>query len=239
MLKIEQLQIKYGNIHAIKGVNLEIKEGESVALLGANGAGKSTILRAITGIIQLYKGTISHGKIYFKGKLLNNIPANKIVEMGLSCVPEGRELFANLTVLENLRMGAFVVKESKLIGKRLDEVYELFPGIADRKNQIAGTLSGGEQQMLSIGRSLMTDPQLLLLDEPSLGLAPILIERVFEACEKLKKKGTTIFLIEQNANVALNFVGRGYILETGLIKIEGSSESLKNNINVKKAYLGG
>lgn len=239
MLKIEQLQIKYGNIHAIKGVNLEIKEGESVALLGANGAGKSTILRAITGIIQLYNGTISHGKIHFKGKLLNNIPADKIVKMGLSCVPEGRELFAKLTVLENLRMGAFIVKESKLIGKRLDEVYELFPIIADRKNQIAGTLSGGEQQMLSIGRSLMTDPQLLLLDEPSLGLAPILVERVFEACEKLKKKGTTIFLIEQNANVALNFVDRGYILETGLIKIEGSSESLKNDVNVKKAYLGG
>lgn len=239
MLKIEQLQIKYGNIHAIKGVNLEIKEGESVALLGANGAGKSTILRAITGIIQLYNGTISHGKIHFKGKLLNNTPADKIVKMGLSCVPEGRELFAKLTVLENLRMGAFIVKESKLIGKRLDEVYELFPIIADRKNQIAGTLSGGEQQMLSIGRSLMTDPQLLLLDEPSLGLAPILVERVFEACEKLKKKGTTIFLIEQNANVALNFVDRGYILETGLIKIEGSSESLKNNVNVKKAYLGG
>jgi branched-chain amino acid transport system ATP-binding protein len=239
MLKIKQLQVKYGHIHAIKGVNLEIKEGETVALLGANGAGKSTIMRAITGIIQLYKGNISHGKIYFKGKLLNNIFANKIVEEGISCVPEGRELFAKLTVLENLRMGAFIVKDSKLIRKRLDEVYEIFPTIAERKNQIAGTLSGGEQQMVAIGRSLMTDPQLLLLDEPSLGLSPILVERVFEACDKLKKKGTTIFLVEQNANVALNFVDRGYILETGLIKIEGSSESLKNNVNVKRAYLGG
>jgi len=239
MLRIEQLQIKYGHIHAIKGVSLDIKEGETVALLGANGAGKSTIIRAIMGIIQLYKGRISQGKIYFKEKLLNNIAANKIVEKGIACVPEGRELFAQLTVLENLRMGAFIVKDSKVIRKRLDEVYELFPAITERKNQIAGTLSGGEQQMVSIGRSLMTDPQLLVLDEPSLGLAPILVERVFEACDKLKKKGTTIFLVEQNANVALNFADRGYILETGLIKIKGSSESLKNNINVQKAYLGG
>lgn len=239
MLRIEQLQVEYGHIHAIKGVSLEIKEGETVALLGSNGAGKSTIIRAITGIIQMYNGTISNGKIYFKEKLLNNISADKIVKMGISCVPEGRELFAQLTVLENLRMGAFIIKDSKLIRKRLDEVYELFPAIAERKNQIAGTLSGGEQQMVSIGRSLMTDPQLLVLDEPSLGLAPILVERVFEACDKLKKKGTTIFLVEQNANVALNFADRGYILETGLIKIKGKSESLKNNINVKKAYLGG
>lgn len=239
MLKIEQLQVKYGPIHAIKGVNLEIKEGETVALLGANGSGKSTIIRAITGIIQLYKGNISHGKIYFKGKLLNNISTNKILEEGISCVPEGRELFAKLTVLENLRMGAFIVKDSKLIRKRLDEVYEIFPTIAERKNQIAGTLSGGEQQMVAIGRSLMAGPQLLLLDEPSLGLSPILVERVFEAFDELKKKGTTIFLVEQNANVALNFVDRGYILETGLIKIEGSSGSLKNNVNVKRAYLGG
>jgi branched-chain amino acid transport system ATP-binding protein len=239
MLKIEQLQVKYGHIHAIKGVNLEIKEGETVALLGANGSGKSTIIRAITGIIQLYKGNISHGKIYFKGKLLNNIFANKILEEGISCAPEGRELFAKLTVLENLRMGAFIVKDSKLIRKRLDEVYEIFPTIAERKNQIAGTLSGGEQQMVAIGRSLMADPQLLLLDEPSLGLSPILVERIFEVFDKLKKKGKTIFLVEQNANAALNFVDRGYILETGLIKIEGSSESLKNNANVKRAYLGG
>ena len=239
MLKIEQLQVKYSHVHAIKGINLEIKEGETVALLGANGAGKSTIIRAITGIIQLYKGNISHGKIYFKGKLLNNISANKIVEEGISCVPEGRELFVKLTVSENLKMGAFIVKDTKLIRKRLDEVYEIFPIIAERKDQIAGTLSGGEQQMVAIGRSLMADPQLLLLDEPSLGLAPILVERVFEACDKLKKKGTTIFLVEQNANVALDFADRGYILETGLIKIEGNSESLKNNINVKKAYLGG
>jgi len=239
MLKIEQLHVKYGYIHAIKGVSLEIKEGETVALLGANGAGKSTIIRAIMGIIQIYKGAISRGKIYFKGKLLDNVSANLIVGKGISCVPEGRELFAQLTVLENLKMGAFIIKDSKLIRKRLDEVYEIFPVIAERKNQIAGTLSGGEQQMLSIGRSLMTEPQLLLLDEPSLGLAPILVERVFEACDKLKKKGMTIFLVEQNANVALNFADRGYILETGLIKIEGSSESLKSNINVRKAYLGG
>jgi len=239
MLKIEQLHVKYGHIHAVKGVNLEIKEGETVALLGANGAGKSTIIRAIMGITQLYNATISHGKIYFKEKLLNNISSNKIVKMGISCVPEGRELFGRLTVLENLRMGAFVVADSKLIKKRLDEVYEMFPIIAERKNQIAGTLSGGEQQMLAIGRSLMSNPQLILLDEPSLGLAPILVEKLFEAINKLKKKRTTIFLVEQNISVALDFADRGYILETGLIKMKGSSENLKSNVDIKKIYLGG
>jgi branched-chain amino acid transport system ATP-binding protein len=239
MLKIEQLQVRYGHIHAIKGISLEVKEGETVALLGANGAGKSTVIRAIMGIIKLYKGNISHGKIYFKGKLLNNILANKILEEGISCVPEGRELFSRLTVLENLKMGAFTIKNRKLFKKRLDEVYEIFPVIAERKNQISGTLSGGEQQMLTIARSLMADPQLLILDEPSLGLAPILVERIFEVFYKLKKKKKTIFLVEQNASMALNFVDRGYILETGLIKTEGDSESLKNNDNVRKAYLGG
>lgn len=239
MLKIEQLNVKYGHIHAVKGISLEVKAGESVALLGANGAGKTSTIRAISGILKLYRGWISQGSIYFKGELLNNLSTHEIMKRGITCIPEGRELFAKLTVFENLIMGGFTINDKKIIRNQLDEVFEIFPILAERKNQIANTLSGGEQQMLAIGRGLMSNPNLILLDEPSLGLAPILVEKVFDVCRKLVEKGIIFLLIEQNANVALDFVDRAYIIETGIIKLEGNSKKLKNDPNVKKVYLGG
>lgn len=238
-MKIKNLKVRYGQIQAVKGVNIDIHKGEKVALLGSNGAGKSTIIRAITGIIRSYKGIINGGEIYFNDQLISKESSFKIVEYGIACVPEGRELFSRLTVLENLKMGFFVENNTNKFKEKLDEVFCIFPAIAERKKQISGTLSGGEQQMVAIARAMMSSPKLLLLDEPSLGLAPLLVEKVFMACEGLIKTGTTIFLVEQNANIALNFVDRGYVLETGLIKLQGSAEELKHTEAVVKAYLGG
>ena len=234
MLKIENLNVSYGPIHALKGINMEVNEGEIVTLIGSNGAGKSTTLSAITGLVKSQSGSIT-----FKGKNITNIPAFRIVEQGISLSPEGREVFPALTVHENLRLGAYSRKDKGGIQASYDRVYELFPRLKERINQTAGTLSGGEQQMLAIGRALMTEPKLLLLDEPSMGLAPNLVLMIFDLIESINKQGTTILLIEQNANMALSIANRAYVLETGNIVIEGSAAELARDPRVKNAYLGG
>ncbi len=234
MLKINDINVYYGAIHAIKGISLEVNEGEIVTLIGANGAGKSTTLRTISGLLKPKTGSIE-----FEGKNIAGMAAQNVVKAGISQVPEGRRVFANMTVMENLDLGAFIRKDKDGIAKDLKMVFERFPRLEERKNQEAGTLSGGEQQMLAMGRALMSRPRLLLLDEPSMGLAPLLIKEIFSIIEDINKAGTTILLVEQNANMALSIASRAYVLETGRITLSGDAKELAASESVKKAYLGG
>jgi branched-chain amino acid transport system ATP-binding protein len=233
MLELKNVKSSYGAIEALKGINVRIDKGEIVTLIGANGAGKSTTLRSITGLV----GATS-GEIFYEGRKLNGIPTHRITAMGISMVPEGRAIFANLTVSENLELGAYLQKNKSQNEKELERVFTLFPRLKERRKQQGGTLSGGEQQMLAIGRALMARPRLLLLDEPSLGLAPLLVHTIFEAVDAINKEGTSILLVEQNANAALKHSHRAYVLETGLITMEGPSEKLISDPRVKEAYLG-
>ena len=232
MLKVENINVYYGNIHAIKGISFEVNDGEVVALIGANGAGKSTTLKTVSGLLPARTGTIS-----FLGETIDHVPAHKRVAKGLSQVPEGRRIFLQMTVLENLQMGAFTSKED--VKADLENVFERFPRLKERKNQIGGTLSGGEQQMLAMGRALMSHPKLLMLDEPSMGLAPILVEQIFDIIAELHKAGTTILLVEQNAEMALKIADRAYVLESGRITVSGTGKELAASDEIKKAYLGG
>lgn len=233
MLVLNNVCSGYGAIEALKGIDLRVEKGEIVTLIGANGAGKTTTLRTITGLVPARSG-----QILFEGKPLNEMPTYKIAGLGISMVPEGRAVFANLTVLENLEMGAYLRKNKKEIRGNLERVHALFPRLKEREKQLAGTLSGGEQQMLAMGRALMSLPRLLLLDEPSLGLAPLVVHSIFEAIDQINKEGTTILLVEQNANAALKHSTRGYVLETGSIVMEGPSAKLAADQRVKEAYLG-
>ena len=233
MLKVNDLHVYYGSIHAVKGVSFEVHEGEVVTLIGANGAGKSTILNTVSGLLHPRSGSI-----LFNGQDLHTVPAHKLVGMGLAQVPEGRHVFLQMTVQENLEMGAFS-QPSSGIEADIESVYQRFPRLQERHKQIAGTLSGGEQQMLAMGRALMSHPQLLMLDEPSMGLAPILVDEIFDIIETLNKVGTTILLVEQNAQMALSIADRGYVLEVGNIVLTGTGKQLLNDPAVKSAYLGG
>ena len=233
MLKVNDINVFYGSIHAIKGVSFEVNSGEIVTLIGANGAGKSTILNTVSGLLKSKTGSVS-----FLDKTISDIVPHKIVASGLAQVPEGRRVFLNMTVEENLEMGAFTRKASEL-GDSLDDVYVRFPRLKERRKQIAGTLSGGEQQMLAMGRALMSKPELLMLDEPSMGLAPLLVEQIFDIIKELNEAGTTILLVEQNAQMALSIADRGYVLETGKIVTSAKASELLNNDAVRKAYLGG
>ncbi len=233
MLSLTNVSSRYGAIQALKGVNLRVDKGEIVTLIGANGAGKTTTLRAITGLVPA-----SQGEILFEGRRLNDIPTHKLVALGICMVPEGRAVFANLSVLENLEMGAYLQRDKVKNKIALERVFGLFPRLSERSKQAAGTLSGGEQQMLAIGRALMAHPRLLLLDEPSLGLAPILVHSIFEAIDLINSEGTTILLVEQNANAALRHSHRAYVLETGSIVMDGPSQQLAADQRVKEAYLG-
>ena len=234
MLSIKDLNTYYGNIHALKGINMEIGQGEIVSLIGSNCAGKTTTLGSIAGLIPARSGSV-----IFKGQDITNVPAHNLVKLGISLSPEGREVFPALSVQENLRLGAYIKTDKAKIKESFERVYDLFPRLRERINQSAGTLSGGEQQMLAIGRALMCEPELLLLDEPSLGLAPNLVLMIFELIESINKKhGTTILLIEQNANMALSISHRAYVLETGRISMFGKACDLANDPRVKKAYLG-
>ena len=234
MLRVENLDVYYGAIHALKGISLELNEGEIVTLIGANGAGKTTTLQTISGLIRP-----KNGSIIFKDQDLTHKPAQDIVKLGISQVPEGRRVFANLTVAENLEMGAYLRKDKEGIKATLEKVYASFPRLRERVNQRAGTLSGGEQQMLAMGRALMSQPTLLLLDEPSMGLAPILVQEIFTIIQEINKAGTTILLVEQNAHMALSIADRAYILETGRIVASSAAKELAESEQVKKAYLGG
>ena len=234
MLKVENLSVHYGMIQAVRDVSFEVNEGEVVSLIGANGAGKPTILRTLSGLVRP-----SAGKIQFLGKEIQKLPAQKIVAGGLSQVPEGRHVFPGLTVMENLEMGAFLKKNREENQANLKKVFSRFPRLEERKNQDAATLSGGEQQMLAMGRALMSTPKLLLLDEPSMGLAPIFIQEIFDIIQDIQKQGTTVLLIEQNANKALAISDRGYVLETGKIVLSGTGKELAASDEVRKAYLGG
>ena len=234
MLKVENLSIKYGSIEAVKNVSFEVNEGEVVTLIGANGAGKTSILRTISGLVRPTEGIIS-----YLGNDIHKTPARKIVAEGLAQVPEGRHVFAGLTVMENLEMGAFLHKNKEENTTLLKKVFQRFPRLEERKNQDAATFSGGEQQMLAMGRALMSRPKLLLLDEPSMGLAPIFIQEIFDIIEDIKAQGTTVLLIEQNANKALSIADRGYVLETGKVVLSGTGKELLASDEVRKAYLGG
>lgn len=234
MLKVENLSVHYGMIQAVRDVSFEVNEGEVVSLIGANGAGKTTILRTLSGLVRP-----SAGKIQFLEKEIQKMPAQKIVAGGLSQVPEGRHVFPGLTVMENLEMGAFLKKNREENQANLKKVFSRFPRLEERKNQDAATLSGGEQQMLAMGRALMSTPKLLLLDEPSMGLAPIFIQEIFDIIQDIQKQGTTVLLIEQNANKALAISDRGYVLETGKIVLSGTGKELAASDEVRKAYLGG
>ena len=233
MLKVNDINVYYGAIHAIKGVSFEVHEGEIVTLIGANGAGKSTILKTVAGLL-----TSRTGSIEFLDHKLGSVPAHKIVPLGLALVPEGRQVFLQMTVEENLEMGAFTRPNSE-IEDSIADVYQRFPRLKERRRQIAGTLSGGEQQMLAMGRALMSKPKLMMLDEPSMGLAPILVEQIFDIVKELNDHGVTILLVEQNAQMALSVAHRGYVLETGKIVTTGTGKELLNDEAVKKAYLGG
>lgn len=233
MLEIKDLEVCYGVIKAIKGVSFEVEQGEVIALIGANGAGKTTILHTVTGLIPAAAGSIS-----FDGHDLKKVPAHKIVSMGMAHVPEGRRIFQQLSVLENLMLGAFTCKNKEQIQSDLKKVYGHFPRLEERKNQVAGTLSGGEQQMLAMGRALMSRPRLLLLDEPSMGLSPLLVTEIFDIIKEINEAGTTVLLVEQNAKKALEIADRAYALETGRIILSGKASELMNNEAVKKAYLG-
>lgn len=234
MLKVNDLSVHYGVIQAVRGISLEVNEGEIVTLIGANGAGKTTALRTISGLVKPSSGTIE-----FEGKPIQKVSPQKIVTQGISQVPEGRHVFPGLTVQENLEMGAFLRKDNEGIKKSFSEIYERFPILKERKIQDASTLSGGEQQMLAMGRALMSKPRLLLLDEPSMGLAPIFIKEIFNIIQEIQQQGTTVLLIEQNAKMALSIADRGYVIETGKIVLQGTGVELLASEEVKKAYLGG
>ena len=233
MLEVKDLEVYYGMIQAIKGISFEVNQGEVVALIGANGAGKTTTLHTITGLLPSKKGTVT-----FEGQDITKVPAHKIVYMGVAHVPEGRRVFADLSVYQNLKMGAYTRKDKEEIEQTLAMVYERFPRLKERKDQRAGTLSGGEQQMLAISRGLMMDPDIVMLDEPSLGLAPIIVEGIFDLILQIRDMGKTILLIEQNASMALSIADRGYVLETGKIIMEGKGKDLLTDPRVKAAYLG-
>ena len=233
ILKVDNINVYYGAIHAIKGISFEVNEGEIVTLIGANGAGKSTTLQTISGLLRSRTGSIE-----FNGENISHVPAHKLVYKGLAQVPEGRRIFLQMSVEENLEMGAYTQKNAG-IDADIESVYEQFPRLRERKKQIAGTLSGGEQQMLAMGRALMSHPKLLMLDEPSMGLAPILVEQIFDIIRQLHKNGTTILLVEQNAQMALSVADRAYVLETGKITLSGTGKELAESDEVRKAYLGG
>ncbi len=234
LLEVESIHSYYGHIHALRGVSLRVEEGEVVTLIGSNGAGKTTTLRSIHGILPPREG-----RIVFRGEEIQGKPAHDMIKKGIAQSPEGRKIFPRMTVLENLEMGAYHRSDRAGIQEDLDRVYDLFPRLKERVKQEAGTLSGGEQQMLAIGRALMSRPKLLLLDEPSMGLAPVLVERIFQTIEEINKQGTTILLVEQNANIALEVAARGYVLETGAVVEAASAEKLREDPKVREAYLGG
>ena len=233
MLEVKDLEVYYGVIQAIKGVSFQVNQGEVIALIGANGAGKTTILHTITGLLAPKKGSVM-----FEGKEVTKVPAHKIVSMGMAHVPEGRRVFAELSVYENLKMGAYTRKDRAEIDESLQNVYKRFPRLEERKNQMAGTLSGGEQQMLAMGRALMSKPKIILMDEPSMGLSPILVNEIFDIIQAVSESGTTVLLVEQNAKKALSIADRAYVLETGNIVLEGKAKDLLENDSIKKAYLG-
>ena len=233
MLEVKDLEVYYGVIQAIKGISFEVNQGEVIALIGANGAGKTTTLHTVTGLISPKKG-----QVIFEGKDITKLPAHKIVSMGMAHVPEGRRVFAELSVYENLKMGAYTRKDKTDIVESLQNVYKRFPRLEDRKNQMAGTLSGGEQQMLAMGRALMSKPKLILMDEPSMGLSPILVNEIFDIIRSVSESGTTVLLVEQNAKKALAIADRAYVLETGNIVLEGRAKDLLEDDSIKKAYLG-
>jgi branched-chain amino acid transport system ATP-binding protein len=233
MLSLENVSVSYGAIEALTGINLHVQQGEVVTLIGANGAGKTTTLRTITGLLEP-----KEGRIVYEGKQIDGIPTHKLVSMGIAMSPEGRGVFANLTVRENLEMGAFIRRDKKGISDDMERGFTLFPRLKEREQQKAGTLSGGEQQMLAMARALMSRPRLLLLDEPSLGLAPLVVHTIFQAIDEIRGEGTTILLVEQNANAALHHSDRAYVLETGRIVMEGDSKQLAQDPRVKEAYLG-
>ena len=232
ILQVNDLHVYYGSIHAVKGVSFEVNEGEVVTLIGANGAGKSTVLNTVSGLLHP-----KHGSVVFEGKDLKGVPAHKIVEHGLAQVPEGRHVFLQMTVEDNLEMGAYTQPNST-IEAGIADVYERFPRLKERRKQIAGTLSGGEQQMLAMGRALMCKPKMLLLDDPSMGLSPLLVKEIFKIIRQVNRNGVTVLLVEQNAKMALEIANRAYVLETGTIKMEGEATELANNIEVRQAYLG-
>ena len=234
MLTLNNVHVYYGAIHALKGISFEVNEGEIVTLIGSNGAGKSTSLKTISGLLHPKEGTMT-----FKGKDLTKVSAPEVVSQGISQVPEGRRIFANMTVSENLDLGAYQRRDKDGIKRDLEKVYTLFPRLLERKRQLAGTLSGGEQQMVAMGRALMSRPQLLLLDEPSMGLAPLLVKQIFEIIKEINSQGTTILLVEQNARMALSIASRAYVLETGKIVLSGEAKELMESDEIKKAYLGG
>ena len=233
MLEVKDLEVYYGVIPAIKGISFHVEEGEVIALIGANGAGKTTTLQTITGMLNAQAGSIQ-----FEGTELTKIPGHKIVSMGMAHVPEGRRVFAQLSVLENLKLGAYTRKDKTEIEESLKRVYKSFPRLEERKNQLAGTLSGGEQQMLAMGRALMSKPRIVLMDEPSMGLSPIFVEEIFNIIKEISAEGTTVLLVEQNAKKALSIADRAYVLETGKIVLEGDAKDLLNDESIKKAYLG-
>ena len=233
MLEVKDLEVYYGVIQAIKGVSFQVNQGEVIALIGANGAGKTTILHTVTGLLSPKRGSV-----VFEGKEITKVPAHKIVSMGMAHVPEGRRVFAELSVYENLKMGAYTRKDKKEIEESLANVYKRFPRLEERKNQMAGTLSGGEQQMLAMGRALMSKPKIILMDEPSMGLSPIMVNEIFDIIRAVSESGTTVLLVEQNAKKALSIADRAYVLETGNIVLDGKAEDLLENDSIKKAYLG-
>lgn len=233
LLEVKNLEVHYGVIKALKNVSFEVNEGEIIALIGANGAGKTTTLQTISGILP-----VTSGSIILDGQDITKVPAHKIVRMGISQVPEGRRVFSQLSVLDNLKMGAYIRKDKDGIEKDLESIYNRFPRLEERKNQLAGTLSGGEQQMLAMGRALMSQPKILLLDEPSMGLSPILVSEIFEIIKAINESGTTVLLVEQNAKKALSIADRAYALETGNVVVSGKASDLINDDKIKKAYLG-
>ena len=234
MLRVEDINVYYGAIHAIKGISLEVNDGEIVALIGSNGAGKSTTLRTISGLMKP-----KTGRIMYDGEDITGVPAHKIVGKGLCQVPEGRHVFANMTVMENVELGAYLRTDKEGIEKDMEMVFEKFPRLLERKDQLSGTLSGGEQQMLAMARALMSRPKLLLLDEPSMGFAPLLIKEIFNIIKEINASGTTVLLVEQNANMALSIADKAYVLETGRITLSGTAAELASSEEVRKAYLGG
>jgi branched-chain amino acid transport system ATP-binding protein len=233
LLSVTDLTVSYGNIKAVKGISFDVCEGEIVTLIGANGAGKSSTLRAISGVIHF------GGQITYKGKQLNKVPADQVVGMGIAQVPEGRGIFGTLTVMENLKLATWKRRDNSEVARDFERVFTIFPRLAERKNQLGGTLSGGEQQMLAVGRALMSRGRMMLLDEPSMGLAPVLVREIFRVLREINQAGTTILLVEQNANMALKLANRGYVLETGTIALSGTGQELMGNPRVKEAYLGG
>jgi branched-chain amino acid transport system ATP-binding protein len=234
MLQVKEIDVYYGAIHALKKLSLEVEQGSIVTLIGANGAGKTTTLKSISGLLRP-----KNGSIVFKGTDISKVAPEKIVGLGISQVPEGRRVFATMTVMENLEMGAYLRKDKKGVEEDMENVFTRFPRLKERRKQLAGTLSGGEQQMLAIGRALMARPQLMLMDEPSMGLAPLLVKEIFSIVKDINERGTTILLVEQNANMALSIADKAYVIETGEIVLQGNAQELMNSPEVKKAYLGG